>query len=409
MFWNRRVVRIGVGLALLVLAVVVILPVLTGYTSLDGTVNARFIILSAPIEGTVQNTAPKAGTPITRGQQLVTIINERIDRSNLVELSAELTATRERLEALTRQQSQLTLLRDDLQQRLDAYQQAVIRNLDQEIAVQKERIGVAEATDAEKKSDLSRKEKLRVGGHISESELERLQHMEHGAQHEIEVARNELERLERELTAAGKGVFIGEARNDVPYSLQRMDEVTILLADIASKLKEQEGRRAKLEKQIEEETGRLNRLSSATTKIDFNSVMWRNNVVQGSNVIVGSELMRVLDCRDLFVDILVPEVNYDEVYPGLRAEVRLFGSDRILPGQVQSVRGSHADIEDKVLAAQLPRGEAQYARIRVLLSLSDLNTDFKNFCHVGRTVHVRLPRRSFSFTKWLQALWFSIS
>jgi hypothetical protein len=26
-------------------------------------------------------------------------------------------------------------------------------------------------------------------------------------------------------------------------------------------------------------------------------------------------MMRILDCRDLFVDIRMPEIDYDEIYP----------------------------------------------------------------------------------------------
>ena len=47
----------------------------------------------------------------------------------------------------------------------------------------------------------------------------------------------------------------------------------------------------------------------------FEGVIWRNNVVEGSHVIAGNELLQVLDCRDLFVDILVSEVDYDESTP----------------------------------------------------------------------------------------------
>jgi hypothetical protein len=62
MFFNSRFVRVLVGLLLLGVAVLAFLPALTGFTSLDGTVNARFAVIAAPIEGTVQNTPPKVGT-----------------------------------------------------------------------------------------------------------------------------------------------------------------------------------------------------------------------------------------------------------------------------------------------------------------------------------------------------------
>ena len=41
MIWNHRITRVTVGLLLLALAIVVSLPAITGYTSRDGTVNAR--------------------------------------------------------------------------------------------------------------------------------------------------------------------------------------------------------------------------------------------------------------------------------------------------------------------------------------------------------------------------------
>ena len=75
--WNRRSVRITVGILLLVGGVMAILPALTGYTSLDGTVNARISIISAPIDGTVTSTPPKIGTALQAGAELLGIRNDR--------------------------------------------------------------------------------------------------------------------------------------------------------------------------------------------------------------------------------------------------------------------------------------------------------------------------------------------
>ena len=48
--WNSRWMRVLVGVLLLSAAILAVLPSFTGYTSLDGTVNARFAVVSAPIE-----------------------------------------------------------------------------------------------------------------------------------------------------------------------------------------------------------------------------------------------------------------------------------------------------------------------------------------------------------------------
>ncbi len=410
MFWNRRWVRIGVGAALLILGLMVVLPRLTGYTSLDGTVNARFVIVAAPIEGTVQNTAPKSGTTLQQGEHLLTIRNERVNRFVLTELSAELQSTRERLRALRSQESELRSMRTGLEARLDEFRNAMIANLDRQIEIQRERIGITEAQIAERQRDLVRKEKLGTTGHVPESELERSRTSVHMAEHELDAAKFELDRIGRRREAAQRNIFIEEGRNDVPYSQQRVDEIAITLLDIASRRAEQEAREIKLQRQIADEAARVKSLNLAEIRADFTGVMWRNSVVEGSTILVGNEMMRILDCRDLFVDILVHEVDYDDIYPYRDAEVRLFGRDTVVPGRVLSIRGSRADIEDKVLAATEPRsGDGQYARIRVQLAQSDLNDDFQHFCQVGRTAQVRFRTRSLPVARWLRSLWFSIS
>ncbi|MBB3595041.1 hypothetical protein FHX08_005451 [Rhizobium sp. BK529] len=67
MIWNYRITRITVGLLLLALVVVLSLPAITGFTSLDGTVNARFAVVNAPIDGTVAEEPLKVGSPVKGG------------------------------------------------------------------------------------------------------------------------------------------------------------------------------------------------------------------------------------------------------------------------------------------------------------------------------------------------------
>jgi len=108
MIWNKRITRIAVGLLLLACATLAILPSVTGHTSVDGTVNARFVTLSAPIEGTVQKTPPKAGTFIPGYGYVTGIKNERINRQVVASLEAELQTARRRLDAYKSQKQELS-------------------------------------------------------------------------------------------------------------------------------------------------------------------------------------------------------------------------------------------------------------------------------------------------------------
>ena len=408
-FWNRRSVRITVGILLLIAGVAAILPALTGYTSLDGTVNARISIISAPIDGTVTATPPKIGTSLPAGAELLSIRNDRVPRAAEVRMEAELQAAKERLSGIEEQRAQLTALREELQARRQEYQQATIQNLTQEIAIRHQRITSAAAQQQAAEADLARKQRLGTTGIVAESAVEQARATSITAQNEGNIARAELERFTQQLEAVKRGVFVGEGRNDVPYSQQRIDEVTIQLADLQFRERDPKARIEQLDTQHEEEHAHNRDMSYTVLRMPFEGVIWRNNVVEGSHVIAGNELVQILDCRDLFVDILVAEVDYDEIYPGRNAEIRLLGRSDTINGQVMAVRGSAAVIEDVVLAAKLPQSRGKDARIRVVLPESSLNTDYANFCQVGRSVQVRFRTRSLPIVRWFKALWFSIT
>lgn len=226
---------------------------------------------------------------------------------------------------------------------------------------------------------------------------------------ELEISNLTVELLQQRLDAVRQGIFVvGDGQNDVPYSRQRQDEVIVRINDLNTRIAENKTRASQTEQQMIEEEKRVRSLESATVPSPFDGVVWTRSIVSGSNVVLNNEMMRVLDCRELFVDILVPEVDYDEIYPGRAAEVRLFGRGEVFNGRVQALKGSSAVIEKDSLAANEPETDERSARIRILLEPSALNTDFANFCQVGRTVQVRIAKHNLRLTQWIKSLWFSL-
>ncbi|MBB5661925.1 multidrug efflux pump subunit AcrA (membrane-fusion protein) [Rhizobium leguminosarum] len=100
MIWNHRITRIVVGLMLLTLVTVVSLPTITGFTSLDGTVNARFAVVNSPIDGTIAEEPLKVGSPVKAGQSLAEIRNTRVNRAILASLEADRNTALDRVAAL---------------------------------------------------------------------------------------------------------------------------------------------------------------------------------------------------------------------------------------------------------------------------------------------------------------------
>ncbi|APG94911.1 MULTISPECIES: HlyD family secretion protein [Sinorhizobium] len=409
MILNHRVTRISVGILLLAVAIAVLLPDLTGYTSLDGTVNARFAIINSPIDGEISKPPPRIGTPVTEGETLAVIRNDRVNRAILASLRAEHGTAVERVAALRRERDELALLRDELGQRMGVFQSATIASLERELAILQKRVEVSRAQDVVAKVDLDRRQELESKGIFTRKMVEAAEAAGAATGGEVEISNLTVDLLQQRLEAVRQGIFVmGDGQNDVPYSRQRQDEVIVRINDLDTRIAENETRASQAAQQLTEEEKRVRSLESATIPSPFGGVVWSRNVVSGSNVVLNNEMMRILDCRELFVDILVPEVDYDEIYPGREAEVRLFGRGDVFKGKVQAVKGSSAVVEKDSLAANEPETEERSARIRVALAPSALNADFANFCQVGRTAQVRFSKRNIRLTRWFESLWFNL-
>ena len=409
MIWNHRITRIVVGLLLLTLVTVVSLPTITGFTSLDGTVNARFAVVNAPIDGTIAEEPIKVGSPVKAGQSLAEIRNTRVNRAILASLEADRNTALDRVAALKKERDELSALREELSARLEVYRQTTIANLEREVEILRKKVEVSQAQDLVAQVDLDRRMALESKGILTQKLVEAARAAGAATGGEVEISNLTVDQLQQRLNAVRQGIFVfGDGQNDVPYSRQREDEVVVRINDLNSRIAENETRAGEVQKQLVQESNRVSSLESATATAPFDGVVWSRSIVNGSNVVLNNELIRLLDCRELFVDILVPEVNYDEIYPGLVAQVRLFGRSDVFKGTVISVRGSSALVETDSFAASLPPSTQRNARIRVRLDPSFMNDDFANFCQVGRTVQVRFSKHGINLTNWVKNLWFSI-
>ncbi|WP_026615764.1 HlyD family secretion protein [Ensifer aridi] len=409
MILNHRITRLTVGILLLLLAAVVLLPGLTGFTSLDGTINARFAVINAPIDGEIATAPPRIGTPVRKGETLASIRNPRVNRAIFASLRAEYRSAVDRVAALERERDELVKLRGELAERLDIFKSATIANLERELEILRKRVEVSRAQDIVAKVDLDRRQELESKGIFTRKMVEAAEAAGAATGGEVEISNLTVELLQQRLDALRRGIFVGgDGQNDVPYSRQRQDEVILRINDLNTRIAENKTRAIQVSQQIVEEERRVNRLGMAVVPSPFDGVVWSRNIVSGSNVVLNNEMMRVLDCRELFVDILVPEVDYDEIYPGREAEVRLFGRVDVFKGQVQAVKGSSAVVEKDALAANEPETDERNARIRILLAPSALNSDFANFCQVGRTAQVRISKDNLRLTQWIKGLWFNL-
>ena len=141
-------------------------------------------------------------------------------------------------------------MRQQLEERRHEFQKASIQNLTTEIAIRRQRISTAAAQQQAAEADLSRKQRLGLTGTVAEVAVEQARAASITAQNEGIIAKAELERLSQQLDAVKRGIFIGEGRNDVPYSQQRIDEVTIQLAELQFRERDLKARIAQTEQAV---------------------------------------------------------------------------------------------------------------------------------------------------------------
>ncbi|MGT2488351.1 hypothetical protein ACU4GA_25315 [Methylobacterium oryzae CBMB20] len=173
------------------------------------------------------------------------------------------------MRALELQAKDLSALKNDLVGRLKEYQQASIVSIQQEIIIRQQRIATAQANKTSAEADLARKQTLGATGVVAGSSVEQARAASVGAGSEQNIAKAELERLQRQLDALKRGTFVGEGRNDVPYSQQRTDEVTIQLANVEAQIRIEKARTQQLSLQLSLERSRNDRLSFVAVQVPF--------------------------------------------------------------------------------------------------------------------------------------------
>jgi multidrug resistance efflux pump len=380
--------RISVGLAVLVAGTAIYAPSVLYTTSSEAILNARFVTLAAPIAGRITRPPPAEGTMVAAGSSLLTIDNPTLDESRLTELetsrthtATELAAQRELIETLDHQLATL-----DAQ--VSEYRASTVATLELLAREAAAAAVAARATATEAQHSYQRKYALRTSAGTSEADLD---HAEQTAvRTDADAQRMELvpQRLAEQIGAAKQGIYVGQDRNDVPYSQQRADEFRLRRAEAQAQVSALTLRLDQLDRQVAIEQARVARLSSAKLHAPVGGVVWRPMVLAGSAVAGETELMSLIDCSQLYATATFNARRFDDFRPGGRALIHVLGSDSNLTGTVVDIRALERSDAEERFAAPLPRlGDRQILAIIRVDNPQAMATE--KYCNVGRRVEVR--------------------
>jgi multidrug resistance efflux pump len=331
-------------------------------SDVEAVINARVIMLSAPIDGEVPTgpSAPEFGMPFVRGDLLLRVIDPRANRSRVDDLAREIQQLSDERPGITARLAEARTRLTDLMEQLRLFTEARTLQLEARQDELREELAAAQAKNEEARTTLDRFSTLAGKGWTSRAQLNQAQRDGSIAEKSQAAAEKRLEAVGVELAAAQRGVFVGIGSNDRPRYMQRADQLEQQVANLTESLTERDQRLVRLTEQLAGEKARYDVLAAAEIIAPAKGRVWETSVGPGQQVHRGQELLRVLDCDRPVVTALVSEAVYNRLRVGSSVRFLPRGSRQELLGQI--IR--FARVSPSNLAIQ-PSGETYHVTVSV--------------------------------------------
>jgi len=372
----KQLIRPVLGIGLLGLAAWALVPLFFDVRSTQAVVNAPVVTLRSPIDGTVTFLCQTAsGTRAITNTPLFSVKNSLADDDRLDTLKDERAQLAARIEGLRQQHASLVCLRDKLVATVRKYEEARLRTLELERAGAQALAEAAQSVKKQRESEKDQIDRLQSSHSVSSQDTVAVQFAADAAQHSVVQAQKSVENLEEQIRALRDGVHIGpgDGRNDLPYSAQRLHELSFRIEEVHASLGQDEAKLAQLRRHILAEEKRLASRSRFTETAPADWIVWRRHVVSGAPVKADSPLMDMIDPAEIFVDAVIYEKNLARVRPGDKAHVRIVGSNKEWNAVVRQVIGRTLPLPDRLLAVESAPPAKQ--EVHVILGFSEPLSD----------------------------------
>ena len=383
-----------VGAFLIVVCFTVGIRILTS-ASIKGVVNAPILLIQSPIDGVIESDQLTAGETVEMGAKLFIIKNDRLDTGNIDRVRSELEQTEAHIDGLHAQMKGYTELRQSLQGRLQVHLESNEAYLALKSAEAAGLLRKAEETRDQAARDSERQKGLAGKGVDSAQSFESARTKQKESSSEVAALEAVLNRTKSELDASRRGVLL-DGYSGAPYAQQRLDEVSLRIAETEASHEREEKRKLALQRQLDHEQQTVRKLSDSTVFAPSLCLVQSVRVAKGSDVVKGTVLCELVDCAKSYVEATVPERLFDRVQVGQAANVYLYGNSRPIPGKVLSVRGAGANnaSNPSMFAARVTKTTPDSMTVNVAVSSADLIRVFGSANQVGRTARITLLKSS---------------
>ncbi len=336
-----RLVKAGVGLALLVVFGWMPLQTLLLASSVEAVVNSRIVTVRSPIDGVVAAAPNELKAWSTdRGAPVLRIHNDKADRSRLDDLRRQLGDLEDERPKLVRQRELAQASLEDLTAQTQQFTEGRVLELEARIGALGHDVKAAAARNEEADAALTRAEALMKSATVTQAELGRARRDKIVAAESEESARLRFEEASVELDAAKRGAFLGDSYNDRPSSAQRADEMRLRVGNLTADLQAHDAALERMRAAVADEEARYQMRSDVEVALPVSGRVWEVLTSPGEHVSSGQDLVRLLDCASAVVTANVSESVYNRLQVGSHATFHPSAGGRSYVGSVVNLTGS---------------------------------------------------------------------
>lgn len=387
-----KILKISTGISLIVICLYIVLTERGIVTSDNAVVSSYKISVRSPIEGYIEKSIlERIGQNIDKNETIAIVEDNRIDNQRLVDLRILTNTYEKEKNALEKQKYQLEDFYGSLIARREGHYKASIEYY-QNLKVEAEKNNESKlAREQVIEKELARKTTLLRSGFATLAEIDKLRGDYESAKKDTQAAKARMETLQGQVNAAREGIIIDSgSSNDVPYSLQRADEIRIRLTEIERAIDTARTNAYSTRERAQLEAQRVEKLERAIVKSPIDGILWKIGANTGERVGKGEMIAEIVDCKNQFILAAIPQDRFDDVFIGTTVEYRLAGEKEKREGKIFAITGEASVAEDKNLAGapQNQRTNSAIARIEIQPSQNKVGE-----CLVGRTARVILTSK----------------
>lgn len=363
----------------------------------DAAVTTWLNVATAPIAGTVEDFKTSVGQKVDETAIVARIVNYSADRGDVIRAEGAVRRAEAKLTQLTQFNERVARLEKDWEDRrsryADGFRQDLdleIRDLEQRLTLQKERVEIADASARRRRS-------LRATGTASQADEDAATSSFRESQVTLTQMTMALERVRERRRLAGQGVFLQQDGKEPEWSWRSLDEIELEAARSQRAASDAQEEFATAQSVLADERRNFDRASHVPIRVPEGMTIWSSMVSGTSSVRQGDPLFSWIDCHKLLVDVPVTETLAALLQEGMRAAVLLDGDAASRPARVMLARGAASRLGHSDLAS-VSRGHKR-ATAQVVVAFVDPAS--VPGCPIGRRASVRFP--DISVVQYLRA------